>query len=88
MADKHRGSGRKKNIYTPLVTSDLVLVESLQKLEAELPLDVNYTNKIKTEQGYQVEKRECPAHMFSKHHSIIKNQDYCNLTIEINKIDV
>lgn len=37
------------NICTPLLTSDLLLVESLQKLEAKLPLDVNYTSQIKTE---------------------------------------
>lgn len=48
MADKHRRSWRKK-IYTPLLTSDLLLVQSLQKLVTKLPLDVNYTNKIKTE---------------------------------------
>lgn len=89
MADKHRGSWRKKkNIYTALLTSDLLLVQSLQKLEAKLPLDENYANKIKTEVRLSSRERGLSStYVFLKHHSIMKNQDYCSLTIEINKID-
>lgn len=67
-------AGGKKNIYTALLTSDLLLVQSLQKLEAKLPLDENYANKIKTEVRLSSRERGLSStYVFLKHHSIMKN---------------